>query len=50
VGTELLIQSEIDSVINDWFRALSETINTHVSEIPTQHSAKIGNKLFKVTF
>lgn len=29
-GTELLIQSEIDSVINDWFRALTETINTHV--------------------
>uniref|UniRef100_A0A8C2B2I8 Rho GTPase activating protein 12b n=1 Tax=Cyprinus carpio TaxID=7962 RepID=A0A8C2B2I8_CYPCA len=32
VGTELLIQSEIDSVINDWFRALSETINTHAWE------------------
>uniref|UniRef100_A0A9J8C2B9 Rho GTPase activating protein 12b n=2 Tax=Cyprinus carpio TaxID=7962 RepID=A0A9J8C2B9_CYPCA len=32
VGTELLIQSEIDSVINDWFRALSETINTHSDE------------------
>ncbi|CAG5895695.1 unnamed protein product [Menidia menidia] len=31
-GTELLIQSEIDSVINDWFRALTETINTHPSE------------------
>lgn len=30
-GTELLIQSEIDSVINDWYRALTETINTHVS-------------------
>lgn len=29
-GTELLIQSEIDSVINDWYRALTETINTHV--------------------
>uniref|UniRef100_A0A671KH14 Rho GTPase-activating protein 12-like n=1 Tax=Sinocyclocheilus anshuiensis TaxID=1608454 RepID=A0A671KH14_9TELE len=32
VGTDLLIQSEIDSVINDWFRALSETINTHAWE------------------
>uniref|UniRef100_A0A8D3CNT5 Rho GTPase activating protein 12 n=1 Tax=Scophthalmus maximus TaxID=52904 RepID=A0A8D3CNT5_SCOMX len=31
-GTELLIQSEIDSVINDWFRALTETINTHAWE------------------
>uniref|UniRef100_A0A669EBE7 Rho GTPase activating protein 12 n=1 Tax=Oreochromis niloticus TaxID=8128 RepID=A0A669EBE7_ORENI len=29
-GTELLIQSEIDSVISDWYRALTETINTHV--------------------
>nr|XP_040023119.1 rho GTPase-activating protein 12b isoform X4 [Gasterosteus aculeatus aculeatus] len=31
-GTELLIQSEIDSVINDWYRALTETINTHAWE------------------
>uniref|UniRef100_A0A665VB75 Rho GTPase activating protein 12 n=1 Tax=Echeneis naucrates TaxID=173247 RepID=A0A665VB75_ECHNA len=31
-GTELLIQSEIDSVINDWFRALTETISTHAWE------------------
>ncbi|XP_069007401.1 rho GTPase-activating protein 12b isoform X5 [Embiotoca jacksoni] len=31
-GTELLIQSEIDSVINDWYRALMETINTHAWE------------------
>ncbi|XP_041823692.1 rho GTPase-activating protein 12b isoform X5 [Melanotaenia boesemani] len=31
-GTELLIQSEIDSVINDWFRALTEAVNTHVWE------------------
>nr|XP_043878796.1 rho GTPase-activating protein 12b isoform X2 [Solea senegalensis] len=31
-GTELLIQSEIDSVIHDWYRALTETINTHVWE------------------
>ncbi|XP_037135132.1 rho GTPase-activating protein 12b isoform X5 [Syngnathus acus] len=31
-GTELLIQSEIDSVINDWYRALTEAINTHVWE------------------
>ncbi|KAJ8395055.1 hypothetical protein AAFF_G00040060 [Aldrovandia affinis] len=31
-GTELLIQSEIDSVINDWFRALVETISTHAWE------------------
>uniref|UniRef100_A0A674PIV2 Rho GTPase activating protein 12 n=1 Tax=Takifugu rubripes TaxID=31033 RepID=A0A674PIV2_TAKRU len=29
-GTELLIQSEIDSVISDWYRALTETINVHV--------------------
>ncbi|XP_051522466.1 rho GTPase-activating protein 12b isoform X3 [Myxocyprinus asiaticus] len=32
VGTELLIQSEIDSVINDWYRALAETINTYAWE------------------
>uniref|UniRef100_A0A8C8GN81 Rho GTPase-activating protein 12-like n=1 Tax=Oncorhynchus tshawytscha TaxID=74940 RepID=A0A8C8GN81_ONCTS len=31
-GTELLIQSEIDSVINDWFRVLTDTISTHVWE------------------
>ncbi|XP_030631605.1 rho GTPase-activating protein 12 [Chanos chanos] len=31
-GTELLIQSEIDSVINDWYRALTETVNTHAWE------------------
>ncbi|KAJ8010292.1 hypothetical protein DPEC_G00073520 [Dallia pectoralis] len=31
-GTELLIQSEIDSVINDWFRALTDTISTHAWE------------------
>ncbi|XP_077591941.1 rho GTPase-activating protein 12b isoform X3 [Stigmatopora nigra] len=31
-GSELLIQSEIDSVINDWYRALTETINTHAWE------------------
>ncbi|XP_076014262.1 rho GTPase-activating protein 12b isoform X2 [Genypterus blacodes] len=31
-GIELLIQSEIDSVINDWYRALTETINTHAWE------------------
>ncbi|XP_043960371.1 rho GTPase-activating protein 12b isoform X3 [Gambusia affinis] len=31
-GMELLIQSEIDSVINDWYRALIETINTHAWE------------------
>lgn len=30
-GTELLIQSEIDSVIVDWYRALTEVITTHVS-------------------
>ncbi|XP_041848445.1 rho GTPase-activating protein 12-like isoform X4 [Melanotaenia boesemani] len=29
VGTELLIQSENDGVINDWFRALQDTISTH---------------------
>ncbi|TRZ00234.1 hypothetical protein DNTS_014330 [Danionella cerebrum] len=31
-GTDLLIQSEIESVVSDWFRALSETINTHAWE------------------
>ncbi|KAM7390812.1 hypothetical protein PAMA_008816 [Pampus argenteus] len=31
-GTELLIQSEIDSVINDWYQTLTETINTHAWE------------------
>ncbi|XP_017291972.1 rho GTPase-activating protein 12b isoform X3 [Kryptolebias marmoratus] len=31
-GAELLIQSEIDSVINDWYRALTETISTHAWE------------------
>ncbi|XP_031610705.1 rho GTPase-activating protein 12b isoform X2 [Oreochromis aureus] len=31
-GTELLIQSEIDSIISDWYRALTETINTHAWE------------------
>lgn len=29
-GTELLIQSEVDSVIADWHRALTETISSHV--------------------
>ncbi|XP_072569754.1 rho GTPase-activating protein 12b isoform X3 [Paramormyrops kingsleyae] len=31
-GTELLIQSEIDSVINDWYKALVETISAHAWE------------------
>ncbi|XP_028660146.1 rho GTPase-activating protein 12b isoform X3 [Erpetoichthys calabaricus] len=31
-GTELLIQSENDSVINDWFKTLMETINNHAWE------------------
>ncbi|XP_060752765.1 rho GTPase-activating protein 12b isoform X7 [Tachysurus vachellii] len=31
-GTELLIQSEIDSVITDWYRALTEVITTHAWE------------------
>ncbi|XP_030607309.1 rho GTPase-activating protein 12-like isoform X2 [Archocentrus centrarchus] len=31
-GTELLIQSENDSVINEWFKALQETISNHASE------------------
>uniref|UniRef100_A0A673WZQ4 Rho GTPase activating protein 12 n=1 Tax=Salmo trutta TaxID=8032 RepID=A0A673WZQ4_SALTR len=31
-GTELLIQSEIDSVINDWYRTLTDTISTHSDE------------------
>ena len=30
-STELLIQSENDGVINDWYRALMDTISTHVS-------------------
>uniref|UniRef100_A0AAQ5ZLA4 Rho GTPase activating protein 12a n=1 Tax=Amphiprion ocellaris TaxID=80972 RepID=A0AAQ5ZLA4_AMPOC len=29
-GTELLIQSENDGLINDWFRTLQDTISTHV--------------------
>ncbi|TKS79396.1 Rho GTPase-activating protein 12 [Collichthys lucidus] len=29
-GTELLIQSENDGVINEWYRALQDTISTHV--------------------
>ncbi|XP_016897632.1 rho GTPase-activating protein 12-like isoform X6 [Cynoglossus semilaevis] len=31
-GTELLIHSENDNVINDWYRALQETISTHAWE------------------
>ncbi|XP_071232059.1 rho GTPase-activating protein 12-like isoform X3 [Salvelinus alpinus] len=31
-GTELLIQSENDSFINDWYRALTDTISTHTWE------------------
>ncbi|XP_076855719.1 rho GTPase-activating protein 12b isoform X6 [Brachyhypopomus gauderio] len=31
-GTDLLIQSEIDSVITDWYKTLIETINTHAWE------------------
>ncbi|XP_058875572.1 rho GTPase-activating protein 12-like isoform X8 [Acipenser ruthenus] len=31
-GTELLIQSENDTVINDWFKALGEMISTHAWE------------------
>ncbi|XP_023280279.1 rho GTPase-activating protein 12-like isoform X10 [Seriola lalandi dorsalis] len=31
-GTELLIQSENDGVINDWYRALQDTISTHAWE------------------
>ncbi|KAJ3611792.1 hypothetical protein NHX12_021806 [Muraenolepis orangiensis] len=31
-GTELLIQSEIDTVINDWYRTLTETVSTHAWE------------------
>ena len=30
-GTELLIQSENDAVVNEWYRALQDTISTHVS-------------------
>lgn len=38
LGTELLIQSEIDSVVNDWYRALTETVNTHVRTDSLVHS------------
>ncbi|XP_006254074.1 rho GTPase-activating protein 12 isoform X1 [Rattus norvegicus] len=31
-GTELLIQSDNDAVINDWFKVLSSTINNQVAE------------------
>ncbi|KAM6977335.1 rho GTPase-activating protein 12-like isoform 2-T2 [Aplochiton taeniatus] len=31
-GTELLIQSEIETVINDWHKALMEVISTHAWE------------------
>ncbi|XP_029479053.1 rho GTPase-activating protein 12-like isoform X4 [Oncorhynchus nerka] len=31
-GTELLIQSENDSFVNDWYRALTDTISTHAWE------------------
>uniref|UniRef100_A0A8C7UP62 Rho GTPase-activating protein 12-like n=1 Tax=Oncorhynchus mykiss TaxID=8022 RepID=A0A8C7UP62_ONCMY len=31
-GTELLIQSENDSFVNDWYRALTDTISTHSDE------------------
>ncbi|KAL0966495.1 hypothetical protein UPYG_G00295950 [Umbra pygmaea] len=31
-GTELLIQSDSESVINDWLRALTDTISTHAWE------------------
>lgn len=29
-GTELLIQSENDAIINEWYRALQDTVSTHV--------------------
>ncbi|XP_044076388.1 rho GTPase-activating protein 12-like isoform X4 [Siniperca chuatsi] len=31
-GTELLIQSENDAVVTDWYRALQDTISTHAWE------------------
>uniref|UniRef100_A0A669CCC9 Rho GTPase activating protein 12b n=1 Tax=Oreochromis niloticus TaxID=8128 RepID=A0A669CCC9_ORENI len=31
-GTDLLIQSENDSVANEWFKALQDTISNHASE------------------
>ncbi|XP_074544967.1 rho GTPase-activating protein 12-like isoform X3 [Halichoeres trimaculatus] len=31
-GTELLIQSENDTLVNDWYRALQDTISTHAWE------------------
>ncbi|KAF3836164.1 hypothetical protein F7725_028722, partial [Dissostichus mawsoni] len=42
-GTDLLIQSEIDSVINDWYRALTETINTH-EDMPESPGAEKQDK------
>lgn len=29
-GTELLIQSENEALVNEWYRALQDTISTHV--------------------
>ncbi|KAL7842418.1 hypothetical protein SRHO_G00241070 [Serrasalmus rhombeus] len=31
-GTEILIQSDIETTINDWFKSLTEAINTHAWE------------------
>ncbi|XP_036411571.1 rho GTPase-activating protein 12a isoform X3 [Colossoma macropomum] len=31
-GTELLIQSDIETTINEWFKSLTEAINTHAWE------------------
>ncbi|XP_069366925.1 rho GTPase-activating protein 12-like isoform X11 [Paralichthys olivaceus] len=31
-GTDLLVQSDTDTIVNDWYRALQETISTHAWE------------------
>lgn len=44
-GTELLIQSDNDALINEWYRALQDTISTHVSSHSFTHlkmSARVG--------
>lgn len=48
-GTELLIQSENDTLIMDWYHALQDTISTHVRTPPTSPShsdSSLGNVKF----
>ncbi len=42
-GTELLIQSENDSLINEWYRALQDTISTHVRMNTFTKSQNVSN-------